>query len=296
MLTIAYMTSRKNPRFEWFFGSLKRELATTSMQTKIVVVDRHYPRLLPTDFTITHVPPKPNVWMGEYRLTSTDYFAASNARNTAILLAPDGWIAFIDDLSVIMPGWLKAVREAMEGRYVAAGAYQKVEDLKVTPDGGVLYTEVQRGIDSRWHYGDKPINIPGSQLFGCSMACPVEWLLEINGFDEDCDSVGGEDYALGMMLQQAGRPIKYCRKMLTLEDDLAHGEEVPMIRIDKGKSPNDKSHAMLHMIQGGRRTAPNYFGPGGIRAVRERVLSGEQFPVTRVPDRDWYDSQPLRDM
>lgn len=296
MLTVAYLTSRLNPRFSWFFDSLHRELAGNYNGIKIVVVDRHGPRTLPSYCPVTHVPPKSSVWQGPYRLTSIDYFAASNTRNTALLLAPDGWIVYVDDLSVILPGWMDAVRLAMDGGYVAAGAYKKVNDLVVENGNVISHTEHPKGIDSRWHYGDKPITIPGSQLFGCSMAAPVDWLLDIGGWDEDCDSVGGEDYALGMMLQSHGRTIKYCRKMLTFEDDLAHGEEPPVVRIDKGVSPHDKSHAMLHMIHGGRRSAPNYFGPGGIRAVRQRILAGEQFPITRVPDRDWFDGQLLSEM
>lgn len=296
-LTIAYVTSRLNPRFNWFFDSLHRETGGDYSGINIVVVDRHATRELPEHCPILrHVPPKASVWQGPHRLTQRDYFAASNTRNTAICCAPDGWIAFVDDLSVLMPGWLEAVRTAMRGNYIAAGAYKKVNDLIVENGIAVSYDEHAKGIDSRWHYGDKPITIPGSQFFGCSFAAPIEWLLEVNGFDEDCDSVGGEDYALGMMLQAHGRPIKYCRQMFTLESDEAHGEETPMIRIDKGLSPHDKSHAMLHMIQGGRRTAPNYFGEGGIRAVRQRVLAGEPFPVTRVPDRDWYDGQLLSEM
>ena len=295
-LSICYVTSRLNPRWHWFRDSLHRETGGDYSDITLIVVDRHAPRFLSSYCPMKHVAPKPNVWMGQHRLTSKDYFAASNTRNTAICLAPDGWIVFVDDLSVLLPGWLAAVREAMAGSYVAAGAYKKVLDLVVNDGLVVSCTETARGTDSRWHYGDTPIPIPGSQLFGASLACPVEWLLEINGFDEDCDSVGGEDYALGMMLQAHGRPIRYCRRMLTYEDDLAHGEEPPMIRIDKGKSPNDKSHAMLHMIQGGRRTAPNYFGDGGIREVRRRVLAGEPFPVTRCPTCDWYDAMPLSEM
>lgn len=296
MLNIAYITSRMNPRFNWFFDSLHREVSGNYDDIKIVVIDRHAPREIPSYCPVTHVQPKSCVWQGPHRLTSIDYFAASNTRNTAILLAEDGWIAFVDDLSVILPGWFHAIKDAMVGNYVAAGAYKKVNNLVVENGNVVSCTEHPAGVDSRWHYGDTPASIPGSQLFGCSMAAPVEWLLDVNGFDEDCDSVGGEDYALGMMLQQAGRPIKYCRRMLTFEDDLAHGEEPPVLRIDKGKSPNDKSHAMLHMIQGGRRTAPNYFGPGGIRAVRKRVLAGEPFPLTRCPQNDWFDGQLLSEM
>ena len=121
MLTIAYMTHRKEPLIGWFFDSLDNELGGQYEGVKVVVVDFYaqpcdgwteedvekrkakFVELSKTD--VLHVPPKPSVWQGPHRLTKVNYFAASSARNTAICLAEDGYVVFMDDLSVIMPGW-----------------------------------------------------------------------------------------------------------------------------------------------------------------------------------------------
>jgi len=297
-LTIAYITGRPEPMFHWFFNSLKRECSNDFSGIHIVVVDRFSetrPYQLPAN---AHVCPMPNVWQGKYRLTKRDYFAASNARNTALCLAPDGWITYVDDLSVLMPGWLACVREAMEEDYIALGAYKKVLKLEVDHNGNATYEDFAPGVDSRWNSGhpDGPVPAAGSWMFGCSLAAPVEAFLKINGFDSDADSLGSEDYIAGIMLEKAGYRFMYDRRMLTLESEERHHDGSALPRFDKGVSPKDKSHALLKMVMNGRHVAPNYFGEGGIRAVHERVLHGEPFPIIQVPDRDWYDGQPLSEL
>ena len=312
MLTIAYITSRKRPRWEWFADSLSLELRATPMEVKIVVVDFHLPQasmrracpvltmcLQPGVVEFNHVSPKPTVWQGEGRLTTENYFAPANARNTALCLAPDGVLAYVDDLSVLMPGWLAAVKQAVEGNYLVYGAYKKVLALDVR-DGKVLsYREHAGGIDSRWAAGEEGRAVPinPAALFGCSVAGPVEAFLRINGWDEDCDSMGGEDSLCGLMLWHAGYRAFYDRRMLTLESEEDHLQEQGFKRIIKKMANTDASHVILNQVMAGRRrVAPNYFGQGGIRGLRQRVLAGEPFPPATCPEHDWRDGQPLREM
>ena len=302
-ITFAYMTNRREPMIQWWFDSLHRELGGDYSSAKLVVIDFYayepgrkdaFSKL--THSEITHVTPKPTVWQGKHRLTKIDYFAAANARNTAICLAPDGWIAFVDDLSVLMPGWMDAITRGIAGNYVALGAYKKVKDL-VVEDGEVKsFTPNPSGVDSRWSLGSdsKAVYFDGGGLFGCSFALPVEWLLNANGLDENCDSLGSEDSILGVRLQNLGYAFKYDRRMLTLESEEGHGGEV-FKRSDKGVSPNDKSHAILTQARGSLR-APNYFGAEGIRGLRQGILNGEPFPVVHVPEHDWYDSQSISEL
>lgn len=299
LLTIAYSTNRREPRWKWFLDSLRRETGGNYDGIKVVVVDffqEDRPHSLPS--YVTHVTPKPTVWQGKHRLTSKDYFAASNARNTALCLAPDGYIAHVDDLSVLMPGWLGAVREAIKGNYVVLGAYKKVLGLQVDDNGMAAWKEFQSGIDSRWNAGSKyrAVKASGRWLFGCSVAGPVEAFLSINGWDEDADSMGGEDYLCGIMLERAGWQIMYDRRMLTLESEEDHHVERPFVRIIKHQ-PCDASVKLLnHVLHQGRDKAPNYFGLEGIRPLRNRVLAGEPFPITTIPEHHWPDGQPLREM
>ena len=80
------------------------------------------------------------------------------------------------------------------------------------------------GIDSRWPIGGDAhwSALAGSRLFGCSFGAPLALLLEVNGFDELCDPIGGEDYHLGIRLEWAGTPLYYSRRMLTMESEELH--------------------------------------------------------------------------
>lgn len=310
-LTIAYMTCRKEPMFEWFADSLRNELSSNYSNKRLVVVDNHanepgrkeeFERKArwPSG-QYFHVPPKPTVWQGQYRLTSQDYFAASNARNTALCLAPDGWIAYVDDVSVLVPGWLTRIEQAEHSHYIVLGAYQKVTNLRVEQGRIISCVDTDYGYDTRLKqlkFHRNPVKTSGSWFFGCSVAAPVEAFLTINGWDEDCDSMGAEDYACGLMLEKQGYDLRYDPQMMTYESEEHHS--CPPVMPRKGRTniqghPTD-AHAYLAMLKAGRKTAPNYFGEGGIRRVRDRVLAGEPFPIVQVPDRDWRDGRLLSEL
>lgn len=318
-LTIAYMTCRKEPQFDWFFDSLGKQLLELDMMVRVVVVDYHsdsrtqlhfstFSRVIQAGGYFVWTRPKPSVWQGGHRLTKEDWFAASNARNTALCYATDGWICYADDLSVLVPGWLQSVREAMASGYIALGAYKKVRDLVVENGEIKSFTEFPGGLDSRWNYGGErgSVSANGGMLYGCSVVMPVEALLEINGWPEDlCDGLSSEDYCCGIALQNAGYPFRYDRRMLTLESEEHHHIE-PAFRRDDwhfenglpvrgGNGGGDKSHAALNIAKQSKYF-PNSFGEGGIRALRQRILSGEPFPIPASPDREWFTGQLLSEL
>jgi len=107
--------------------------------------------------------------------------------------------------------------------------------------------------------------------------------------------MGYEDMITGMAISKHGYHFKYDRRMLTFEADELHGAEAPFRRWDKGVSPNDKSHAMLNMLRNVSRF-DNYFGPGGIAGLRQQVLNKDHVAISQIPEHDWYDGQPLREM
>lgn len=310
LLTVAYMTSRKEPMFHWFADSFNRECKGNYENIKIVVVDFHADEPGRRDWLakqahcdITHVTPKPTVWQGKHRLTSVDYFAAANARNTAVCLAPDGYICFVDDLSVLIPGWLECVLKAMNGGYIICGAYKKVLALVVEKGEVVYYREHKAGLDSRYAMGlaDRPVPLPGGAVYGCSLAMPVEAILDVNGFpeDADCCGMGSEDYLCGLLLEQRGWKIMYDIRMQTLESEERHHWQKPMKRVIEKKEGDsqDASWALLNPVVGGRMLKfKNYFGEEGIVGLRQRVLNGEPFPIMAVPEHSWYSGIPLKDL
>src|SRR5256885_12564266 len=190
-LTIAYITNRDDCKIQWFLDSLARQIQPGD-EVRIVVVDffaheREKGLVCIAGSIFPYlVPPKPNPWQGPHRLTKEDWFAAANARNTADCLAPDGHIAYVDDLSVLLPGWLDCVKQSMRENYVALGAYKKVKKL-VVEDGEVKsFEENPFGVDSRLRQVTQDqTSCDGSWLYGCSVAMPVEAVLEVNGFPED---------------------------------------------------------------------------------------------------------------
>lgn len=313
-LTIVYLTGRLEPKIEWFLETLSQQTGSSMAGIRLVIVDFYaeaegrkawllnkLAQTIGTSFDWVHTPPKPTVWQGPHRLTKEDYFAIANTRNTGLCLAPDGWIAYVDDLTVLIPGWLEAVWAAMRQGYIACGAYKKVLDLKLD-NGAPSYRPFPTGLDSRWNqvHGNSPVPVGGTWLYGCSSAMPVEALLQINGWDEDtdCCGMGGEDYVCGIMLERLGQyQFRYDRTMLTLEsEELHHVGPVLKRTIEKLPGREDASQIILKMVLKGRNIAPNYFPPGGIRAERERVLKGEPFTITQCPEHSWYSHRPLRDL
>lgn len=317
--------------FPWFLHSLSRELGADFTNVRVVIVDiwaqamddwtqsdvdarRTEVSVLAGHLQIPanqlfHIPPKPCVWQGPARLTAVNWFAASNARNTAVCMAPDGWIAFVDDVSVLRPGWGKAVRRAMEGDgwQVTCGAYRKVRDL-VVEDGEIKSWnphevddgkggKVDAGMDNRYGSGsDGPVACTGNWMYGCSLVAPVKAFLDTNGWPEYADGMSFEDVLEGIALQKKGYMFAYDRTMMTFESEELHAQLPVMRRTDKGQSPMDKSHAALRMQQGGTGWNENYFGAWGITGLRERVLAGEPFPMCGIPQHDWFDSQPINEM
>lgn len=294
-LTIAYITNRLDCHIEWFLQSLNQQAG--GLAIPVIAVD--YFKDQRTDpiweMVTTHVAPKPNVWSGPHRLTKVDYFTAANSRNTAICLCESDWIAFVDDLSVLLPGWLNSVYQAMTENYIALGSYKKVRQLKVSNGIVQSFDDYPGGWDSRLqHVHTDLTSCAGNWLFGCSFAAPLDALLDVGGVPELCDStgLGSEDYCLGIALANRGNAFRYDRRMMTLESEEHHHAPgaSQFKRSDKGVSPHDKSHAMLARAQ--QTSCYNT----ELRALHNRVVAGEPFPIPTEPTVDWFDQQPLSEL
>lgn len=315
-LTICYMTSREEPRIEWFYHSLFGQCVENKVKITGLIIDFHndepgrgremekdlFSKYPDENYDLSFAPHflrkscKPCVWQGPHRKTREDFFAASNARNTALCLCETEYICYVDDLSVAMPGWLARVIEACKHDRVTLGAYRKVHDLVVNDAGIVtsfrdapLCHDIRRG-------GPEPVPCGGGWLYGCSLVGPVEHFLRVGGWPEAlCDGMGYEDTTMGTMMANAGTKFVYDVGMMTWESEELHHVGKKMRREDYGKSPFDKSHAVVHASRN-IRFHENYFGPEGIRGLRQRVLSGEPFPVPLIPEHEWFTSRRLEEL
>jgi hypothetical protein len=305
-LTVCYLTGRRDPKIDWFFDSLA--IQAGPKPDRVIVVDFFHDerpdwlqaRASSGPWSVQHVSPKPTVWQGPHRLTKDHWWAMSSARNTGLCLAPDGWLAYVDDLSVLMPGWLQSVWDAMSGNYVVYGAYKKVNKLVVEAGRVVNYEEFSK--DSRLPMAPmgQPVSCAGHVLFGCSLAAPVEAYLSVNGWPEDlCDGLGFEDCMMGHAMGNRNQwAFRYDPRMMTLESEEHHGHrhsDMVFRHEDYGQSPNDKSHSVLSI---GRASNwfPNSFADGGIRKIRADVLRGEPFPIMQNPRHEWYTKTPLEEL
>lgn len=288
-LTVAFITSRKEPKIEWFFDSLARQAGSEFMN--VIVVS---PYDLPSDFdtgTFVLTKPKPTIWQGEHRITKEDWWAKSNAHNTAICLCQTDFIAFVDDRCVLTPIWLQCVKEAMEGNYAVCGSYEKRSGMKVENGEIIDYGECL-GVDTRTQFG---YPVPTADWYGGSCALPLEWCLEVQGYNESyCDSLGLEDCMFGQTLKNSGFPMKFDSRMRIIEDRTPSEIEGALKRADKDVhlGQRAKSWGVVRALRN-EKTSQN---PFDIRNMRARVLNGEPFPPPTGAPLDWFDQQPIKEM
>ena len=346
-VTLAFFTSRQNPRFAWWVDSLCRQTPPAELAAmQIVFVDAKlwgigpevaarylraagkFPLADPQwhdwrrreeltavvagRFDYLHIPPKPSAWQGPFRWTDKDWFAASNARNTAIIVAERPYLVCCDDLSCLSPMWIDQVRHAATG-YIVCGAYKKLLEMNVVHGRLESFKENPAGVDTRWDRGSDTGIVPwsGAGLFGCSFGAPVELLTAVDGFDYYCDGQGAEDYDLGIRLERAagtGRTF-YNRNMLTWESEEAHTEEptlprdskmVPFDRLPdslKGEYPNGlmSDHVMLQSVmrETGRTLPLGRATPHSLAGLRDQWQREKLTPIPTEPAMDWRDGTPL---
>lgn len=305
-LTICYVTSREKPCINWFFDSLLRSIRTAQyppFPIQIVVVDllkdSRPENFIPDwakDITV-HSEIKPTVWQGKHRVTKENWWAASSSRNVGMILARGEWIAYCDDRCVLMPEWMPSVVEAMRGNYVVFGSYQKRKEMKVE-NGVIVHGGIVTGEDSREAYviknfgGAAPWKCGGEWGFGCTLAFPLEWGLQVNGYPEEADSVSMEDILFTMCMSNSGYETRYDRRMKIIEDRTPSELGAPMIRKDAGESPRDKSHMLLDMLKD-KKAATH---PINLRQIRADVLSGKPFPAPWGPTHCFFTGKPITEL
>ncbi len=326
MISIIYLTNRINPKFEWFCDSLCNQ--TTDQERadlEVIFIDhalgkpfdhneisrKEYLKIVVGDrFKYIHSIPKPNIYQGENRKTTGEYFSTANARNTGVILSSGDYLVFVDDVSVLMPSWWKSVKRAQERKMIVCGSYRKDFDM-VVENGNLISSRVHAaGKDSR-RGGDHVSKIAGGSLYGCSLGIPVEDILLVNGFDELCDSIGGEDYQFGIRLNYAGKSIFYDPKMLTIESEELHVQPYLMKREDRvlpeaeymdmlrtfnvhkrSRIGNwDSSHMILDILYG-KMHAKSFYNNYDLAECRRE----KKFPAVNENNNHWFDNKPLIEM
>lgn len=321
-LSIVYSTIRPDPAFAWFADGLARQLTDVEVDLELVVVDGIdgperaglFADAIGNRFPLTYTPAKPTVFNGPHQRTARPMFAASSARNTGIVFTTKPYVVFVDDCAVLMPGWLDEALEASRHRYVVAGAYKKHWAMVVS-DGELVTSDERVNVDVRWDAGDdrQVVPIEGGQLYGCSLGIPRDVLVDIGGFDEICDGIGGEDYQLGIRLEFAGHRLFYARSMMIVESEEHHrGSGAAVTRVDPELDERsymsrlaefgvrqrattgrlDASHMVLDLLHGLRHVEPigNHYRLGELNP------SDLGDTIDGLPDSFWFDRRAFSDL
>jgi hypothetical protein len=295
-ITIAFVTCRREPEIGWFLDSLQNQCQTDQI-AHLIIVDAAgaIEKVLPTKYSCfiktTFTEPKPTVWQGRHRITKEDWWAMSNARNTALCLCDTSYIVWVDDRCVLGPRWLEGVREAANAEYAVCGTYEKHHNMRVE-NGNIIDPGRLDGKDARALNG---IALCHHQFWGGTYGIPVEWALKVNGWEEMCDSLGAEDYIMGMMLCNAGCVNKFDPRLMLIQDRTPDKSLVPRKTSKERFSHDteDKGHKAIERFGAGSKSQH----PWDIRAIRDSVLAGNAFPsVETYPQTDWFDGQPIKDM
>lgn len=290
--TIVYITARAEPRLDWTIDGLELQ-AEPADDLQLIVVDSYGRPAAEIGFRpidcvtdLVEVKPKPTPWQGPQRVTRRDFWAASSARNTGITLCDCDYVAFLDDRSRLGDRWLEALRDAERSREaVVAGSYDRLlgrgahrtleQDHRAT-----LHPTGLRGCPPGW-------------LYGCAVALPLAWCLDVNGFEEGCDGVAGEDCVLGLMLANARHRIDFDPRLM-VHQDRTEGTGHDLTRAPQGVPTQGKALAALERFRGRDRTE---FTPD-LRELRARLAAGGRFPTvdSTSEHRDWYDGRRLSEL
>lgn len=266
-VTIAYITSRRDPKLAWFVDSLARSVPIDERHLiQLLFIDRHLWALTPeagstyfrrgdlismvdTDWQVESrremyanavrgrfdyipLPVMPCTHQGPFRYTSRDMFCAGVARNTAIVAARHDYLLCVDDLSVLLHSWWPNAKYAAENNVCCAGVYWKQKKM-VIEDGEIKsHEEFAGGRDTRWEHTSPTGIMPwrGSDVYGCSFGAPIDLLVKINGIDHACNAGGQDDYEMGIRIERAGGKWWINRNMQTWESEEAHHEEPSLPR------------------------------------------------------------------
>lgn len=292
-LTICTITGRLQHEWQWAKDAIMHQLRSEDDgQITLKLISSQYP--------ISHLPsavgPKPTLWQGPHKITSQEWWAASNARNTGLCLAKSEWIAFLDDRCVPAPSWMEAVREAMDGGYMVFGSYEKRHGMKVE-NGRIIEPGTLNSMDNRWEHMEQhqlpnPYPCTGNYCYGCSIAMPLDWALQIGGFEEAMDGMGFEDVIFGLMAQNNGYPMRYDMRMHVVQDRTPGLTGITYRREDRGVSPNDKSHRALELFGTAKNTSNRHF----LLQSRAAVQRGEPFPPLYTSRQDWWDGADIAEL
>lgn len=340
--SLAHFTNRADPKFDWFVDSLCAQLPD-DVEVDLMFIDlrldydkdrKDYLKKIVNDrLPYRHLPPKPNPWQGKYRKTLADFFSASNARNTAFLHAQSDYIMCVDDVSLLMPQYVKRVLRAVKHGYTVLGAYKKATKMEVKK--GELISFGHENVDARWawaeeqakatqqhaehwrlekvkspddpsvekHYQEAISNVsynpnfikaPSSILYGCSFGLTLDLALEANGFDESYDGMGFEDPDFGTRIFRLNNDMYYDRDLLTIESEEGHNQPESNVLRRLKLAPNGEVLDWYMLNRLNDETERTL--PLAKWTNLRKMRKEKTYDLITHPNSDWVDGQPYEQM
>ncbi len=325
MISIIYVTSRKESHFDWFLDGLKLQLQKNPIPVQTILVDfycdRNYWCACDIEGGVEKISPLPTPYQGKYRITKEDYFAAANAHNSGVVYSKYNYLVFIDDLTVLGEHWLEGIIEATKNKQIVFGAYQKHSEMVVESGKLISSKPDLTGIDNRWDYcGDNDKVLIGAHyLYGCCFGMPTQLYFDLNGMNVACDAMGYEDSEFARRLERMNVQCYYDKRIYTIESVEGHQTGTVMKRIDPalpkekyldvlsnfgigGSSypPNityDESHCMVDVTKqySSLKAWWNYFD---LSELRDKIRRGEKITLEdmRYPPTHWFTRELISEM
>lgn len=327
-ISIVYCTMRPEPKFKLAADSIAANLEWLKTQVELewIIVD-HLTRganwhsrhssiddAVSDRFKYKHVPPKPCRWQGQTKLTTKDYPALCNARNTGLCYATGDYVIFADDCCAFGPGWLEFHVMCARLGGAGVGTYNTYKTANIK--GSLLISGVPSGFkDSR-----DPTQLPANQgitcgqrirscgawFYGINCGAPMEYILKVNGFDEAYDGqYGSDDCDFGVRIERAGCKLYHSSSarvyhILDTHDLVfeagaaAWGSETPR-KLVGGQPSND--FLIKQLLSDPHRYYPvgNWFSLYELKH-KFQTIRESAFPLGNEMYWDWRDGQLLEEM
>jgi hypothetical protein len=320
--SIVYLANGRDTGFKFFADSLAHQLDDGS-DIEVIMIDNswsedrevYFKDCVANRFRFIHAAPKPSPFSGPYKRTSNEYLSLASARNTGILQSEAPYIFFVRDGAVAAKGWWRAAREAALNGYVVTGAVQQCTSLQMNNGRPGDQSFGSKQSDTRLNQvgsSSKPIEVSGHLYYGPLVGAPRSVLEDINGFDELCDSTGGEDWHLGQRLSFSGESIFFDGRMLMYEQIVAKRKMVGPLFFDPELHPHeyktrlasfgiterqcDGPYSCSRMLVdilyglGSAATMGNYYWLADLKT--DQLLK----TVERFPARHWFSAEPLESL
>jgi hypothetical protein len=207
-VSVICITKRVDNKLEWALECLNRQTFSHN-EFEYIIVDGLWKtrpgkyleiaKNIGADFRIMHIPDKPTRWKGIRP-------AIANARNTGLIFANGTWVIHHDDCCKFGTDWIEKHVKMLEEGYFCAGSW--IGCRGIDENGCCIPGDL--GHEYRATVVKEPTVMNPGWFYCQNSSYPLEWALDVNGFDEWYDGeIGQEDISMGIRMERNGHPMMF---------------------------------------------------------------------------------------